>query len=241
MADYIAGACSVLAACAVHFVPRWEYSVTHSLWATPVIALTAVSLFRIGMSPYWVYKDAERSGRDKELVLRQKIDALGAEIAELTSLRDEYPHVVVKFMGERLKFDAKNGWPEERPVYVVNSGKQEALDVRIGVIRMKLGEVTFGEVSSLPPNATDIIPATVTMFRDDIPGVHAFEILLQMEWATGDRYLNGEEVVPLTITYRNHVGLEFATDLVVAYSLTVGTRVRNINYRALPRDRFASC
>jgi hypothetical protein len=189
------------------------------------------------MSPYWVYIDAQKSARDKELVLRQQIGALGAEIADLTSLKDEHPHVVVKFMGERLKFDAKNGWTGERPVYVVNSGKQEALDVRIGGVRMKLGEVTFGEVSSLPPGATEIIPANVTMFGDDISGVHSFEILLQTEWATSDRYLNGEEAVALTITYRNHVGLEFSTDLVVAYSLTAGTQVRNINYRSLPHDR----
>jgi len=55
-ADAITGIVGAAAGVIIHFVPRLEAVVSRSLWAIPIIALVCVLVFRLVMSPYWVYR-----------------------------------------------------------------------------------------------------------------------------------------------------------------------------------------
>src|SRR5271165_4533389 len=106
-AEAITGVVGVVVGVVLHFVPRWEAAVTHTLWSVPVVSLAFVVAFRLVMSPYWLYSELKRSVAKKD-----------AEIEELTWPPDR-PRLSFSCWGEV----SNNGRSHaERGFHLLNDG-----------------------------------------------------------------------------------------------------------------------
>ncbi len=73
-ADTFTTGVGIVAGLVIHYVPKLQASVDRLLWQVPLIALGAVSFYRLLMSPYWVYRDRDKEAKQLELALKQLTD-----------------------------------------------------------------------------------------------------------------------------------------------------------------------
>jgi hypothetical protein len=62
----------------VHYVPRWEAAMNGLYWEIPVAALASISVYRLAMSPFWLYREKEVEARE----LRKQLEKPIGELAE---------------------------------------------------------------------------------------------------------------------------------------------------------------
>ena len=143
------------------------------------------------------------------------------------SNNDDRPEVVIEFDKSHLPFDARNRWVGERPIFLRNVGKSHAYDVCLEAVIFDFGTaIQKTPIPVIGPNQTIPVSPDIKATHEDISGVSAFEVLLQVKWVVAGY---GEIEVPVRICYRDSKGNNFFTDAVVRYGLgsgAVGTKFR---------------
>ena len=146
----------------------------------------------------------------------------------------DYPRVTLEFSDEPLKFNARNRWVGDRPIYVKNVGRSAAFDVQIENIDTTFAIAEFPKVPVLEPGKRCRVRPKITETSNLPPGttgISEFEMMLQDKWAGGG--CNGAEE-SVRITYRDALGSDLVTNLVAKYDvggLTVATDL-NFNPKA---------
>jgi len=82
--DYIAGVVGLVLGGVAYLVPAWEEKLVHSLLIVPLASLATVSLVRLLLSPFLVYKkrDAEARAAEEALRARHTQEELSARLGE---------------------------------------------------------------------------------------------------------------------------------------------------------------
>jgi len=67
IADYIAGAIGIVSAYIIPRYPQWEPAMSELAWQIPLGIFSALAAFRLLLSPYWMYKEAQQKIKDLEV------------------------------------------------------------------------------------------------------------------------------------------------------------------------------
>ncbi len=96
----------------VHYFPKWETAVNHLYWEIPIAALASLSVYRLALSPFWIY-------RDKDIEVRE----LRRKLVKSVELAEEDPKVHLEpLTGEFatagiIPFDVSNLGQRVNPAY----------------------------------------------------------------------------------------------------------------------------
>ena len=142
----------------------------------------------------------------------------------------DYPRVTLEFSDEPLKFNARNRWVGDRPIYVKNVGRSAAFDVQIENIDTTFAIAEFPKVPVLEPGKRCRVRPEITEtsnLRPGTTGISEFEMMLQDKCAVGG--WNGAEE-SVRITYRDALGSDLVTNLVAKYDVGGLTVATDLNF-----------
>lgn len=83
-ADVIVFCITAMVGGIVFFVPSTERELTHWGYMIPVIAIVSVTLFRLFMSPFWVYRERDLEAQNNEAALRLAINERNEALENIT-------------------------------------------------------------------------------------------------------------------------------------------------------------
>lgn len=199
-ADAITSIVGAVIGALLHYVPRWEQVVTHSLWAIPFLSLAAVSLFRLVMSPYWVYRHAKVRASEREQELEKILKHNDAEIAELTYPEDRPKISFAGWGGPLSSEDA------ERKGFYLNNDGGAALEVQVE--RFYVGS-QFTAVGSTVSRVDNKRPGFAPVWLEDEPQLTkwaldtALQITLKTKIECGELKDSQPLVIPMSVVYRD--------------------------------------
>lgn len=159
------------------------------------------------------------------------------------------PRIILEFSSERLPFPAWDKFPDERPIFIRNIGRSEALDIKVQDVT--LGNVTakFRTIGIMLPNSpVGVRPDITGTENENLAGVHEFEVLLQREWLNFTLHgfadqLSGQSLsTEIVIKYDDHSRVfEFSTSATVTYNQSSGvTQASNFVHVRRRREKGAS-